>query len=315
MVVAAIDLGGTFCKVGIVRAGKVVSERRLESRATDGLARLLPLIVETINDQFDEARLPRTDLAGVGFALPCLIDAAKGRVVSTPQGKFDDAADLDLASWCAEQFGAPFRLENDAHAALLGEWTYGAGRGTDDFVNVTLGTGIGTSVLIRGELLRGRHYQAGVLGGHFSFVPGGKPCICGGIGCVETECGSWALPKVAAEDPRYPGSALSRESLIDYTAVFRLADAGDAVASDLRDRAIAWWSSLLVTLIHAYDPERIVVGGGIMGSAAVILPKLQAAATRAWTPWGTVQVVASELGSQAALLGMAAALERELAYL
>jgi glucokinase len=306
MLIAAIDFGGTLTKVGIVRGDQVLSTQVLESRSQNGLAPQLQHAEESIRLSIKSLGLSPSALDGVGIALPCIVDGKEGRVLSAPKQKFDDATSLDLTAWARQRLGVPLKIENDAHAALLGEWRFGAGRGVDDLVSVTLGTGIGTSVLIGGRALRGKHHQAGVLGGHFWVVPDGKDCPCGGKGCFETECGSRGLPERAKAHPKFGSSRLAREPVIDYEAVFRLAADGDAVAIDLRDRAIEWWGCVVVTLINAYDPQRVIVGGGVMQSAEAILAPLREAARRAWTPWGTVDVQGFQLGTNAILLGLSA---------
>jgi glucokinase len=168
---------------------------------------------------------------------------------------------------------------------------------------ITLGTGIGTCAVIQGNVLRGQHGQAGCLGGHFTVRYGGRRCNCGNIGCAEAEASTVFLAQLAKADPAYSDSALAGEPTLDYAAVIRHAQTGDACAKALLDHSIQVWGSLAVSLIHAYDPERLVIGGGIMASRDILLPRLQDyVAQFAHTPWGKVNVVASELGDQAALL-------------
>src|SRR5205085_754759 len=153
-----------------------------------------------------------------------------------------------------KSLGLPLRLENDAHAALLGEWRFGAGRGADDLVMITLGTGIGTSVLLGGRALRGRHAQAGNLGGHFVVDPKGFPCVCGSRGCLEAQQHRHAIRTLARDDPRFASSALSLESSIDYASLFRLRES-DELARSLLERSFNLWGMLVVSLIHQFDPQ------------------------------------------------------------
>src|SRR5207248_2646529 len=156
-------------------------------------------------------------------AFPCLIDPATQSICSTID-KYPDATQLDLKDWTRQQFALPLLLENDANAALAGEWQRGAGRGCRSVVLMTLGTGVGTSSVIDGVPLRGQHGQAGCLGGHMTIALDGPRCVCGNIGCVETQASTWALPKLAREQPDFERSALAQEEVIDYQTVFRLAD-------------------------------------------------------------------------------------------
>jgi glucokinase len=170
---------------------------------------------------------------------------------------------------------------------------------------MTLGTGVGTSAVIDGVPLRGQHGQAGCLGGHVTVNVDGVRCVCGNIGCVESEASTWALAKLARADAAFAASALARDEVLDYRAVFAHASAGDKLAVAMRDRAIRVWSAAAVTLVHAYDPELIVLGGGIMKTPEPIVSQMQAyVSAHAWVGWGMPRVVAGELGDSAALLGL-----------
>jgi glucokinase len=168
---------------------------------------------------------------------------------------------------------------------------------------MTLGTGLGVCAVIEGRVLRGKHGQAGVLGGHLTVRYGGRRCHCGNIGCAEAEASTAFLSEVAAGLPEWERSSLRGLATLHYEAVFKHAAQNDACAVRLRDHSLLVWSTLAVNLIHAYDPEVVILGGGIMASADVILPAVRAHVARyAHTPWGRVRVVASKLRDQAALI-------------
>ena len=196
------------------------------------------------------------------------------------------------------------RIENDARMALLGEFYAGAARGFTDVVMMTLGTGIGGAAMIEGKLLRGKHAQAGCLGGHLPTLFNGRKCSCGAIGCAESEAGGWALPGLVKEWPGISSSALAKYDEVAFKELFEEADRGDEIAISIRDRCLQIWAVDAVALVHAYDPEIIIIGGGVMKSAHVIIPYVQSYVQKhAWTPWGKVQVRPAELGNNAALLG------------
>jgi glucokinase len=131
------------------------------------------------------------------------VDSVNKKVL-TINDKYGDVISLDLEKWAFEHFGVPLEIENDTRAALLGEWKFGNGRGYNDVVLMTLGTGIGTSAVIEGKILRGRHFQAGILGGHFIVNPKGKLCNCGNVGCAEAEASTWNLEEIVAEHDKSP---------------------------------------------------------------------------------------------------------------
>lgn len=302
MTALACDLGGTRAKLGIVRDGRVLAQSIVPSNSKQGLAQLLPTLKAAWLRLLNESALGLRDCHGVGVSFPSLIDHASGRILDC-YGKFEDATDIDLRAWSQAEFGLPLAIENDARMACIGEWRHGAGQGCENLVMVTLGTGLGTSVIMEGRVLRGVHGQAGVLGGHLTVRYGGRACACGNVGCAEAEASSFSLADLAAGHPGFNDSPLAGEPHIDFASVFRHAAAGDACATALRDHNLLVWSSLAVNLIHCYDPELLIFGGGIMASADAILPYVRDHIGRhAHTPWGQVRVEASALGDQAALV-------------
>lgn len=306
----AVDLGGSHAGCAVVEDDRLLAGETVPLGSARGLGQALPAIEAALRRALQRSRVSALDCGGLAFGFCGLVDGVAGRVVST-NAKYDDAPSLDLVGWCRSAFGLRLVLENDARLALLGERNAGAARGCDDVVLMTLGTGIGGVALVEGRLLRGRHFQAGVLGGHLVADFAGRPCSCGNVGCVEAEASTWSLPAVARSLAGYAQSALARAPRLDFEAVFSLAAAGDAVAVALRDRSLRVWASGAVSMIHAWDPELLVVGGGVMRRAADVLPAIEAHVhSHAWTPWGKVSVRAAELAERAALLGAVPLLEQ-----
>ena len=162
----------------------------------------------------------------------------------------------------------------------------------------------GGVAMIEGKLLRGKHAQAGCLGGHIPVLYNGRPCTCGGIGCAEAEASGWSLPGVVRDFPGASESKLSKYSHVGFKQLFEEATCGDKVALAIRERCLNIWAADAVALVHAYDPELIVIGGGVMESADIILPYIEAHVHKyAWTPWGKVQIRPAELANNAALVG------------
>lgn len=302
MTVLACDLGGTQMKIGVVRDGRVLARAVEPANSHAGLAPQLPVLAAAWLRLLAETNLTLADCAGVAVAFPGLVEGKTGRVLAT-YGKYDDARAIDLPAWARAGFGLPLALENDARMALIGEWQAGAGLGCDDLVMVTLGTGLGVCAVIEGQVLRGRHGQAGVLGGHLTVRVGGRRCGCGNLGCAEAEASTAHLGAIAPGMPGFPRSPLSSVVPLDYAAVFRHAAEGDPCAVALRAHSLQVWSALVVSLIHAFDPERVVLGGGIMASGGVILPAIRDYVARhAHTPWGKIAILPSALGGDAALV-------------
>lgn len=302
MTVLACDLGGTRLKIGVVRDGRVLARTVEPAHSQLGLAPQLPVLKAAWLRLLGGLRLAPADCAGVSVAFPSLVDNATGRILAE-YGKFRDAMGLDLRAWAQAELGLPLYIENDARMALIGEWRAGAGQGCDNLVMMTLGTGLGVCALIEGRILRGRHGQAGVLGGHLTVRYGGRRCNCGNLGCAEAEASTAFLRQLAEASAEWGRSSLRTAATLGYAEVFAQAAAGDACARALREHSLLVWGSLAVNLIHAFDPEIVILGGGIMASGDAILPAVADHVRRhAHTPWGEVRVVPSALGDSAALV-------------
>jgi glucokinase len=304
MITIAADLGGTNIKLGVVVDGNAVRETSFPAQSGQGLLRQLPHIADRIDQVLASLGFDYAACDVLGLTFPGLIDPSTNRVRAT-YGKWDDAPEIDFSAWAARRFSLPLVMENDTRLALFGEWHAGAGTGCDNVVLITLGTGLGTAAIVEGRLLTGVHGQAGVLGGHFCTNRQGALCTCGNTGCAETEASTSVLPRVAANHPDFATSALRERHVIDYNVVFELARAGDACALALKAHSVGVWAQMIVNLVHAYDPERVIVGGGIMGGKDDFFDDLkQQVLSQAHTPWGKVDIVPGRLGASAALLGL-----------
>jgi glucokinase len=311
--VLAIDLGGSHATCAIVQDRTILTSEEITAHGAENLRELLVRLVDTFKRLSSQMGISLKDCNGIAIGFPGLVSTRATQVLST-NAKYEDAPAFDLAAWGRETLGLPLRIENDARLALLGEVYAGAAQGFTEVVMMTLGTGIGGVAMIEGKLLRGKHSQAGCLGGHIPVLFSGRSCTCGGIGCAEAEASGWALPLVFAEWPGANLSSLAKYSKIGFRELFEEAVAGDRVAIEIRDRCLKVWCADAVALIHAYDPELIVMGGGVMKSASTIIPVIQSHVQQyAWTPWGKVEVRAAVLGNHAALLGAVPLLSDALA--
>jgi glucokinase len=299
----AVDIGGTHANCGLVENDRVLVHERVDLAGTTNITTVLSRVAEVLRRLVNQRSLSFHDFQGIAVGFPGLVDSRIGRVVSTNK-KYDDAPQVDFTAWGHEALDLPLRIENDARLALLGESYCGAARSFGDVVMMTLGTGIGGVAMIEGRLLRGKHAQAGCLGGHIPAVFNGRPCTCGAIGCAEAEASGWALPGIVQEYPGFAESSLSKVAHVGFKQLFEAAVNGDQVALAVRDRCLNIWAVDAVGLIHAYDPEVIVIGGGVMESANIIVPYVESYVRKyAWTPWGKVQIRPAELANNAALVG------------
>jgi glucokinase len=298
----AVDLGGSHATCAVVEDRMVLARETLSLEGPHGLAAALLPIAEALRRTAAAAGATPGDCRGLALGFCGIVDPGAGRVLST-NAKYDDAPGLDLGAWSRESLGVPLRIENDTRLALLGERQAGAAQGFDDVVMITLGTGIGGVAMVEGRLLQGRHHQAGVLGGHLTAAFDGRRCTCGSVGCIEAEASTWALPGVCRDWPGFGESDLAGAERLDFETLFSLAEGGDTVAAEIRDRCLDIWGAGAVSMVHAWDPEIVVVGGGVARHSAVVPAIGRHVRRHAWTPWGQVEVRAAALGDEAALLG------------
>ena len=299
----AIDLGGTRIKMGLVSGSEILFSTEMDSQSGNGLRERLPEIEKSMNDLLKQASLSPSDMAGLGIAIPGIIDSVNNKIL-TINDKYNDAPDIDLNQWAQETWELPLFLENDTRSAMLGEWKYGKGRGYDNAVLMNLGTGIGTSAVIEGKILRGKHFQAGILGGHFIVNVKGDQCNCGNYGCAEAEASTWNLPEILKRYPQHADSLLFGQPKIDFKTIFQFADS-DPLALLVRNECLEIWAACALNLVNAYDPEILILGGGIMASRDIILPYIEQKVNRnGWAVWGKVIVTEASLINTAALVGV-----------
>lgn len=296
-----VDMGGTRIKMALLdQQGEIEQATILDAKAEMSMEHRLEELVADIN------QLLGLDCAlkGIGIAFPGIIDF-KNKQILSKYVKYPDAHKADISGWAEKHWQVPLLLENDARAALVGEWQHGAGKGYDNLLMVTLGTGMGSAVLLDGQLLRGRNYLAGNLGGHMSIDFEGDQCNCGNKGCVETAGSTWALQKNLEKIPGYEHSSLSKSKALSFKKVFMAAAQGDATAEALKLKSLEAWSAAIVNLLHAYDPDKLIIGGGIMESKAEIIPFIEKRIReRSWLPETGVEIAAAVQTKYAGLQGM-----------
>jgi glucokinase len=286
-----VDLGGTKILAGVVtRDGEVVHrrERMTPLESQDALVQELELAIE---------ELLTDEVGAVGMGVPGPLDLPSGRTFDMVNLPFRD---YPLRDHLVGRFGLPIGLDNDANAAAVGEWRAGAGRGVDDLVMLTLGTGLGGGVISTGRPFRGRR-GAGVELGHVVIVHDGVPCQghCTGRGHLEPYVTGLAATKRAQETF---GPAADAHRLV------RLANEGDGDAKAIIGDIGRHLGSAMGSFANVFDPELIVVGGGF-GVAAwehLIGPAEEVLRREALRPMrDEVRVVRAELGTAAGLIGAA----------
>lgn len=304
--IAAIDLGGTRTKFGLLEGSEVLCASTCPADAQGSLQGHLNEVLKHLRALCTEQGTTLEACAGIGVLCTGLVNNREMRVIST-NGKYDDAVGFDFCRWAKEQANLELRMDNDARGALIGEWRYGAGRGTHNLVMMTIGTGIGTAVISEGRPLTGSHFSGGNLGGHILVHSGGRTCTCGAVGCLETEASGWVLPTLVQEHAQVGQSRLHEIKNVGFREVMEQAAEGDVCAKDVLAHCLQYWGEALVSFIHLFDPERIIVGGGIMNNPEPVLASFRkTVADLAWAEEGQVEIVKAEHPDNAGLIGAAA---------
>jgi glucokinase len=302
-VILAADFGGTTIKLGLVRDGCILIRSRLDARADHPMSKRLEAAACEWKSLLKKNGCTLRDCAGTALSLPFLADPKQPRVLGE-FGKFPGATDIDFAAWSRTRLGLSLVLENDLRMALLGEWTAGAARGKNDVVMLAFGTGIGCAAISGGRLLRGANNRAATLMGHSTIAHDGTAGRCGNLGCAEDLASTATLADLARVRSDFAGSKLAHAAKINYETIFTLAAQGDACSQALRQHSLKVWAVVVQNAVIAYDPELIVLGGGVLRSRDVILPAVEQHLRR-HTPGLPLRtpVVAAALGDDAALIG------------
>jgi glucokinase len=286
-----VDLGGTKILTGVVaRDGSVV---RRHERATpqDSQEHVLAELEAAVAELLDDS------VAALGFGTPSPIDQEHGVVVRCVNLPLENAP---LRDHMHERFGIPVGLDNDANAAAIGEWCAGAGRGVDDLVMLTLGTGVGGGVISGGKPFRGRNGE-GVELGHVVIVHDGRPCqgACTGHGHLEAYVSGSAATAAARE--AFGPSA-------DAHRLIRLANEGDEQAKGLLEEVAGYLGSGVGSFVNFFAPQLVLLGGGFGVAAFDYLrsPAEEVARREALEPMrSSLRLAKAELGTAAGLIGAA----------
>lgn len=310
--VVGVDLGGTKIYTALADSrGRLAAEVRVPTGAREGPEAVIGRIAETVRRVMREAGVGPGAVAALGIGSPGPLDQAAGVVYNSPNLR--GWINVPLRDRLREATGISVFLDNDANLAALGEFYFGAGRGSGNLLYVTVSTGIGAGIIIDGRIYRGAGGGAGEAG-HMVISPGGPLCGCGRKGCLESLASGTAMAVRAAElVSAGRGKAILREAGDDPAAltaasVARAAGAGDPEAAGIISEAGAYLGMGLANLINVLNPDRLVMGGGALEAGSLFWDSMAGElAARALGPaLGDVTVVKSVLGGKSGLMGAVA---------
>jgi glucokinase len=311
---AAIDLGGTNLRSIVADGnGHVLAKDIRLSHTQEGLDAVLDRMVESVEVAIRDSRVARAGIAGLGIASPGAVDSVHGIVPGAPQ--LPGWKDVPLAKVLGERVGLAARLENDATAAALGEHRFGAGRGTKYMLYITVSTGIGGGIIINGELYGGKSGAAGEVG-HIIIDVDGPRCGCGARGCLEALASGTALARRGQELARSGESpALARileeEGTITAALMFDAAKEGDEGSLRAFREAGRYFGVALASYVNIFDPEAIVIGGGVARASELWLDVARSTMEELAMsqPLKGVRLLPGELDDLNGVLGMVARLK------
>ncbi len=305
--VAGVDLGGTKIRTALAGAGgQVLAEVKVPTEADGGMLHVVERILATLKHVQQEAGVDGCRLAALGVGVPGPLDAASGVVHTAPNLGWHN---VPFRAVLEEKTGIPVYMENDADLAALGEHAYGAGRGAENMVYVTVSTGIGGGLILNGRLYRGSFGGAGEIG-HTVVLPDGPPCRCGKRGCLEALASGTAIARKAKEmveggaGQGILAAAGGRIEGVTAAAVAAAAAAGDEEALLVMKEAARYLGVALANVINLLSPSLVVLGGGVMEAGEFFFAEICRQARRGVLgPAAKGGIVPAALGGRAGVLG------------
>ena len=306
-----VDLGGTNIAVGVIDENyNIIGRGKVKTRAPRPAEAIFDSIKEAVDMAVVNAGINYDEIQSVGIGTPGSVNKDTGAIEFSNNLKFHN---VPAKAMLEERLKKPVYLENDANAAALGEAVAGCGHGVKNFVAVTLGTGVGSGIIIDGKIYRGSNFCGGEMG-HMVINVDGIPCNCGRKGCWEKYASATALVSQAVEAMQNDKSSLLWQTCdgdlnkVDGKSIFDALDLGDATAKAVVDRYLYYVSIGIANVINALQPESVCVGGGISGQGEKILqPIREMVKAERYSVYADKQatIIPAALGNDAGIIGAA----------
>lgn len=302
-----VDLGGTAIKVGICnQEGKLLQTYEGPTETSKGVDTVIGNIEKYVRHIVEQSPYSWDQLAGIGAGVAGFTNIREGIIIFAPNVGFKD---VPIRALLEERLGKPVKIDNDANVAALGEAWSGAGRGVDNCVCYTLGTGVGGGIIVNGKIYQGSNGMAGELG-HITVVPDLEAiqCGCGKMGCLETVSSATGIIRMAKDAvERGDRTSLALVDNIAAKEVFDAAKAGDEVALRIIKRAAYYLGKSMASVAAVLNPEAFIVGGGVSKAGEILFNEVRAVFNQL-TPEPLqrgVRIVPAELGNDAGVVGAA----------
>jgi len=306
---AGIDVGGTKISGALATAGgKILSRVKSPTPKDSSLNNITRIIVDLLEEMLYAADLKKKDLGGMGIGIPGIIDTSKGKVLRTPNMRLSGT---NLQRKLEIKLNVRCRLGNDVNVGMLGEKWLGAIKKTKNAIGIFIGTGVGAGIIINDTLVTGDHGAAAELG-HMIIQKDGPQCSCGNKGCLEALVGRWAIErdirKAIQKGKKTVITKLleKRNSPIKSKILREAIKKQDTLTMAVLTKAANNLGIACISIRHIFDPEIIVLGGGVMEACGdFILPivKKTVQKDKFFSDIGRCEIVASKLGDDAIVLG------------
>ena len=302
--VVGVDLGGTKIYTALVDLeGNIIKEKAVETLAFEGENAVMGRIIDTINYVIDGSE--KNLIKSIGIGSPGPLDVKNGVIIENSNLPFKN---FEIVKTIRETYDLPTYLDNDANVATLGEFMFGAGKGTENMVFITASTGIGGGAVINGKLFRGTTGNALEIG-HTIVANEGPRCGCGNIGCAEALGSGTAIGKRAKEAvATNVETSLKNYENVTSKEVFKEAANGDRVAKNILETSLNYLGIAVANTITNFDPEKVVIGGGVINGGSIVLDTIRRVvgerALKTFVDSCTVEKAV--LGGKAGVLGAAA---------
>ena len=306
-----VDLGGTNIATGVIDENyEIIGRGKVKTRAPRPAEAIFDSIKEAVDMAVVNAGISYDEITSVGIGTPGSVNKDTGAIEFSNNLKFHN---VPAKAMLEERLKKPVHLENDANAAALGEAVAGSGNGVKNFVAVTLGTGVGSGIIIDGKIYRGSNFCGGEMG-HMVINVDGIPCNCGRKGCWEKYASATALVSQAVEAMQGDKASLLWQTCdgdlnkVDGKSIFDAVDLGDETAKAVVDRYLYYVAIGIANVVNALQPETVCVGGGISGQGEKILqPIRDMVKAERYSVYSEKQanIVPALLGNDAGIIGAA----------
>lgn len=304
--VIGIDLGGTkICGALAKLDGTLVTTFTTPTKVEEGESSILKRIINVIDRVLKDSNKTPEDIKAIGIGSPGPLDTKKGIIITNSNLPFRN---FNIVQPIEEKFGIKTYLDNDANAATIGEYMFGAGKDSENMIFVTVSTGVGGGAVLNGKVYRGNTSNALEIG-HMTLLENGPRCGCGNNGCLEALSSGTAIARLAKEAiASGVETTLKQYDNVTSYEVFKEAETGDKTSKEVLDKALTFLGIGIANIITSFDPEIVVIGGGVSKAGDIVFSKVKEVVKQRCFPTlsENTKIVPAKLGTDAGVIGAVA---------